>query len=265
MDEARVGIFGGSGFYSLLEDAREVAVETPYGAPSDTLTLAQIDGTPVAFLPRHGRHHTIPPHAINYRANVWAMQKLGVEAILAPSAVGSLQRSIEPGHFVLCDQFVDRTNSRKDTFYDGPQVVHVSAAEPYCPILRAHAAAVCRRLGVTAHEKGTLVVIQGPRFSTRAESAWFTAMGWEVVGMTGYPECHLARELQIPYVNLSLVTDYDAGLVAEDTAPVSSEEVLRVFQQNVTRVRDVLFELVRTLPDLSESPARSALAGAHLG
>lgn len=263
---ADVGIFGGSGFYSLLPQVREVKIETPYGPPSDTIALATVGDKQVAFLPRHGKSHALPPHQINYRANVWAMKSLGVTDILAPNACGSLQSHVKPGHLVVCDQFVDRTSGRKDTFYDGPVTTHVSAVEPYCPVLRAHAVAVCKNLGVDVHERGTVVVIQGPRFSTKAESRWFTGQGWEVINMTQYPECYLARELEISYVNLSLITDYDAGLVGDDPdiKPVTNDEVLRVFEANKAKLKDVLFRMIETLPDTSQSPARNHLVHARL-
>ncbi|WP_309686016.1 S-methyl-5'-thioadenosine phosphorylase [Armatimonas sp.] len=262
---ATVGIFGGSGLYQLLTGAVEERwIETPYGPPSDKVVLGELGGKPVAFLPRHGRGHTIPPHKINYRANLWVMKSLGVDAVIGPCAVGSLQKHIEPGHVVLCDQFVDRTSGRVDTFYEGPIVTHVSAAEPYCPILRAHALAVCRRRGVTVHGTGTMVVVNGPRFSTKAESRWYTQMGWDIIGMTQYPEAYLARELELPYVNLSLVTDYDAGLVSEDAEAVTHETVLKVFAANIENLRGLLAELVETLPDTSASPAKTALMEARL-
>jgi 5'-methylthioadenosine phosphorylase len=260
---ADVGIFGGSGFYSLLSgDVREIKVETPYGPPSDRIALGEIAGRRVAFLPRHGRDHQLPPHRINYRANVWAMKSLGVTDLIGPNACGSLQTHVRPGDFVICDQFVDRTSGRVDTFYDGPITTHVSAADPYCPILRQHAVRVCRDRGVPVHDRGTVVVCQGPRFSTRAESRWFTQMGWEVINMTQYPECYLALEQEMSYVNLSLITDYDAGLVAEssDAEPVTNADVLRVFQANLETLRGVLIQMVETLPDTSDSPSRRVLA-----
>lgn len=262
---AEVGVFGGSGFYAFLDDVREVKIETPYGPPSDKIALAEVGGKRVAFLPRHGRDHSLPPHAINYRANVWAMKSLGVTDIIGPNACGSLQTHVKPGHFVVCDQFVDRTTGRRDTFYDGPVTTHVSAADPYCPVLRAHAIRVCREQGVTVHAAGTVVVIQGPRFSTKAESRWFTAMGWEVINMTQYPECYLARELEMSYVNLSVITDYDAGLIGEspEIRPVTNDEVLAVFTANIGVLKRVLFALIETLPDTSQSPARNHLARAR--
>ena len=193
--QVEIGIFGGSGLYALLDAYEEVIVETPYGEPSDAFMVGTLNGKSVAFLPRHGRNHTIAPHKINYRANLWAMQALGATGIIAPSAVGSLQADIHPGSMVVCDQFVDRTTGRKDTFFDDDRVVHVSPADPYCPILREHAIKAATHAGVPVHRSGTLVVINGPRFSTKAESQWFTNNGWHVIGMTGYPEAMLAREL----------------------------------------------------------------------
>ena len=262
---AQVGVIGGSGLYSLLDAVREVKVETPYGHTSDDIALAEVGGKTVAFLPRHGKGHRLPPHMINYRANIWALKSLGVTDILGPNACGSLQAHVKPGHFVICDQFVDRTSGRKDTFYDGPVTTHVSSADPYCPILREHAVRVCRDLGVEVHDRGTVVVIQGPRFSTKSESRWFTAQGWEVINMTQYPECYLARELEMSYVNISLITDYDAGLIGGDEgiAPVTNDEVLAVFTANIDKVRGVLFRMIETLPDTSASPARNCLASAR--
>ncbi|MGC1908798.1 MAG: S-methyl-5'-thioadenosine phosphorylase [Candidatus Dormiibacterota bacterium] len=244
-----IGIFGGSGLYQLLEGAREVPVETPFGPPSDSLWLGEMGGRRVAFMPRHGRDHTIPPHRINFRANLYAMREAQVGRILAPCAVGSLSAGIAPGHVVIPDQFVDRTWGRADTYWEGPSVQHVSAADPYCRDLGAGAAAAAGRQGATVHQGETLVVIQGPRFSTRAESRWFSGQGWGVIGMTGYPESILARELGLCYCAIALVTDYDAGLEGSaEIAPVTHEEVLKVFAANIGRVRQILFDLVEHLP-----------------
>ena len=178
---AEIGIFGGSGFYEFAEGGiEEIKVETPYGSPSDQVALMTVAGRRVAFLPRHGKHHTLPPHKVPYKANLWALKSLGVTRILAPSAVGSLQAHIAPGHFVINDQFVDRTTGRADTFYDGPVVTHVSSADAYCPQMRALAIEATRQHGIPVHETGTGVVIQGPRFSSKAESRWFTQMGWDM-------------------------------------------------------------------------------------
>ncbi len=258
-DLAEIGVIGGSGFYSLLDDVREIKVDTPYGPPSDSVFLADVAGRGVAFLPRHGRRHTIPPHRVNYRANVWALRSLGVKAVISPCAAGSLQRHVEPGHFVVADQFVDRTSGRADTFFDGPIVTHVSSAEIYDPVLRRIALDVIREHGITAHDGGTVVVIQGPRFSTKAESKWFSDAGWEVINMTQYPEAYLCRELGMAVVNISLITDYDAG-VLEGTEAVTAHDVLAVFEQNATRIREVVLDMVGRMPaDLDALGAAAAL------
>ena len=258
--QAEIGVFGGSGFYSLLDDPVEVKIDTPYGAPSAPVMLGDIGGRRVAFLPRHGSRHELPPHMINYRANVWAMKTLGVTRIVGPNACGSLQANVKPGDFVLCDQFVDRTSGRKDTFYDGPTTTHVSSADPYCPTMRAIAAEKGRGLGITMHETGTVVVIQGPRFSTRAESRWFAAQGWEVINMTQYPEAYLAREMEMCYCNISLITDYDAG--AEGADPVTNDEVVRVFSANLDKLKDLLFAMIPALPEERPCVCATALDGA---
>ena len=263
-EQAEIGVFGGSGFYSLLSGAREVAIETPYGAPSDQVAIGEIAGKRVAFLPRHGKQHQYPPQVINYRANLWAMKELGVTRIIGPTACGSLKASVAPGDMVVADQVVDRTTGRKDTFYDGPLTTHVSFAEPYCPQLRPIAIDALRSLGITTHENGTIVVIQGPRFSTRSESKWFSSAGWEVINMTQYPECYLARELEICYVNISLITDYDVGLEGEaGVEPVSHEEVIRVFASNNERVKQAIFKIVEATPAQRTCGCGSALTGAR--
>ena len=264
--KAEIGVFGGSGFYSLMDDFEEVKVETPYGAPSDLIALGTVAGKKVAFLPRHGRRHQLPPHAIPYRANIYAMKQLGVTRIIGPNAVGSLQTDIKPGDFVVCDQFVDRTTGRKDTFYDGPIATHISAAEPYCPTLRKLAVEIGREQGVRIHDGGTCVVIQGPRFSTRAESSWFTHMGWHVVNMTQYPECILALEQEICYVNIALVTDYDVGIVAEGGAePVNAAEIINVLNANNERVKRLIYEMIARMPDIRDCHCAHALENARLG
>ncbi|HET9455758.1 MAG TPA: S-methyl-5'-thioadenosine phosphorylase [Candidatus Limnocylindrales bacterium] len=258
-DRAEIGVFGGSGFYSLLDDVREIKVDTPYGPPSDSFFLATIGGRSVAFLPRHGRRHTIPPHRINYRANVWAMRSLGVKAVISPCAAGSLQPHVKPGDFVLCDQFVDRTRGRADTFFDGPIVSHLSSADIYDPELRRIALEVCREHGIDVHERGTIVVISGPRFSTKAESKWFGDAGWEVISMTQYPEAYLCRELGMAVVNIALITDYDAGVI-EGTEAVDARSVLEVFAQNAERIQRVVLEMIGRFPaDLDALGARAAL------
>jgi 5'-methylthioadenosine phosphorylase len=254
-----VGVFGGSGFYRFLDDVEEVAVDTPYGPPSARIRIGDVEGTGVAFMPRHGDEHTLPPHRINYRANLWAMKQVGVKRIVGPSACGALKPELEPGTFVVCDQFVDRTRMREDTFYDGPQTTHVSAAEPYCPDLS--------RLLADADEGivlgGTVVVIQGPRFSTQAESRWFSSAGWDVVNMTQYPEAWLARELELCYANLMLVTDYDVGLEGmPDVPPVSADAAFEVFKQNLDRLRALLFRAIPKIGPQPDCVCASALSSA---
>ncbi|MEE8601729.1 S-methyl-5'-thioadenosine phosphorylase [Euzebya tangerina] len=256
-----VGIFGGSGFYSLLDDAQEILIDTPFGQPSAPVTVGRIEDRTVGFMPRHGPDHHLPPHRINYRANVWAMKHLGATDMILPCAAGSLDRQVAPGSFVLCDQVVDRTKNRPDTFYDGPETVHVSFADPYDEELRATALTVARERGITVHDGGTMVVVNGPRFSTRAESRWYAAQGWQVIGMTQYPEVILCRELEMAALNISLITDYDVGLADDpDIAAVTHSEVLEVFAANISTLRDLLFALVPALPLSPDRPAFSALS-----
>jgi 5'-methylthioadenosine phosphorylase len=245
-----IGIFGGSGFYELLDDATEHRVDTPYGAPSDAVVTGTWSGREVAFLPRHGRDHRYPPHRVNYRANVWAMREVGVDALLAPCAVGSLRTELGPGHVVVLDQFVDRTRARADTFHDEAPVVHTSMADPYCSGLRGIVSQELDEVGRPHEDAGTIVVIQGPRFSTRAESRWFGAQGWDVVGMTQYPEVPLAREAGMCVTGIALVTDHDAGLEGHpDVEPVSHQQVLEVFAENVEHLKGLLSRVVARIPD----------------
>lgn len=269
--QADFGVIGGSGFYSFLDDVTEITVETPYGPPSDSLFVGEIAGRRVAFVPRHGRGHHLPPHRINYRANLWALRSVGVRQILGPCAVGGLRPEYGPGTLLVPDQVVDRTRSRAQTFYDGavrpdgqqPNVVHVSFADPYCSAGRAATLAAARAHAWEPVDGGTLVVIEGPRFSSRAESRWHAAQGWSVVGMTGQPEAGLARELGLCYTSLTLVTDLDAG--AETGEGVSHQEVLEFFGKNVTRMREVLFEAVGRLPQTRACACAHALDGLDPG
>lgn len=264
MVTAEIGIFGGSGFYDFAEGSvEEVEIETPYGPPSGSVALMTVAGRKVAFLPRHGKHHTLPPHKVPYRANLWAFKSLGVTRVLAPSAVGSLQSNIAPGDFVINDQFVDRTTGRVDTFFDGPEVVHVSSADCYCPQMRRLAIDSAAQNSVTVHSAGTVVVIQGPRFSSKAESRWFTQMGWNIVSMTQYPEVILAREMELCYATLSLVTDYDAGLVS-DTAAVQAHDVLEVLVQNTANAKRVLKTMLNAMPTERECSCGESLKYARM-
>jgi len=250
MTRADIGVFGGSGFYSFLDDVTEHTVTTAFGTPSAPVTVGTLAEVRVAFIPRHGRAHEFPPHRVNYRANIAALRDLGVRAVLAPFAAGSLQPTIHPGDFVVVDQFVDRTSARADTFYDsfddGP--THVSLADPYDPELRAALVTAARELDITVHDRGTVVVVQGPRFSTRAESAWYRSQGWDVINMTQYPEVALAREAGLRYAAVALVTDYDTGLEGlPGVEPVTQEQVFGFFEDNVHRVRDLLFNVIPRL------------------
>jgi len=252
---AEIGVFGGSGFYAFLDDVVEVPVHTPYGAPSAPVAIGTVEGRSVAFLPRHGKDHELPPHKVNYRANVWAMREVGVRRIFGPCAAGSLQPLVHPGDFVVLDQLVDRTWGRADTFFDGGVVGHVSFADPYCPELRSVLKEAGAGIDVAVRDGGTVVVIQGPRFSTRAESNFYRSFGWEVINMTQYPEAFLARELGICYAGLALITDYDTGLEGVDgIAPVTIDVVFEVLRRNVARTRDLLFAAI---PRVAESAACS--------
>ena len=258
---ADVGVFGGSGFYSFLESADEIEIDTPFGAPSDPITLGTVGGKRVAFIPRHGRDHRHMPAAVPARANLWALRSLGVTTVIGPCAAGSLKSSVHPGDFVVLDQLVDRTWGRPDTFYDAGHRHHVSFADPYCPVVARAAVDAARQVGVAVHERGTVVVIQGPRFSTRAESAWFRAQGWEVVNMTQYPEAYLARELGMHYAGIALITDYDTGVEHDPAvAAVTQDHVFAFFEENLHRMRGLLLELIEKLPtEVTGCECRSAI------
>jgi len=244
---AEIAVVGGTGVYDpgIIEDAREVKVYTPYGAPSDLVTLGTYGGRRIAFIPRHSRGHQIPPHKINSRANIWALKELGVKRIVASSAVGSLRDDYKPGDFVITDQFIDRTRKRLDTFYEGGQLCHVSSADPICPQLHDFYVEHARKLGLSVHPEGTYVCIEGPRFSTRAESRLYRQWGADIIGMTLYPECVLAREAEICYVSVAMVTDYDVWA----KKPVSTQEVLDTLQRNSKNFKRLIME---SLPDIPE-------------
>lgn len=238
-----IGVIGGSGFYSLLEEPDRVTVDTPYGAPSDAVTVGSLAGRPVAFVPRHGADHRFAPHTVPYRANVWALRSLGVRQVVSLSAVGSLTTALPQGSLVVPDQVVDRTRGRAHTFFDDARGVgHVSFADPYCP--RGRVAATGS--GVEVTDGGTLVVVNGPRFSSRAESKEFQSHGWSIIGMTGMPEAGLARELALCFTVLALVTDLDAGVEAGEG--VTHAEVLAQFAANLPRMKDLLVATLGKLP-----------------
>lgn len=254
-----VGVVGGSGFYSLLDDAEQHAVETPYGMPSDPITVGMLGGRQVAFLPRHGADHRFAPHVVPYQANLWALRSLGVRQVLSLSAVGSLTRELPTGTLVVPDQLADRTWGRPHTYFGGGHGVgHATFADPYCPDLRA--AALDAALGAVGG--GTIVVVNGPRFSTRAESKEFQRNGWQIIGMTAMPEAALARELGLCYATLGLVTDLDAGVEAGEG--VSHAEVLATFAANLPRLRDLLVSSIARLPLEPGDCGCAAAAGAPI-
>jgi 5'-methylthioadenosine phosphorylase len=258
------GIVGGSGLYELLEDAERVVVESPYGAPSAPIAVGELGGRTVGFLPRHGAGHVLPPHAVNYRANLWALAELGASDVILPCAAGSLRKAVEPGQFVVCDQLVDRTKYRADTLYHGPVTTHIGLADPYDAEMRRTALASGQRLDLPVVDGGTVAVIEGPRFSTRAESKAMAAMGWDLVNMTQYPEVALARELQMAALGIAVVTDYDVGLDDDPTIePVSKEAAMQAFEANIERLRRLLADIVASLPLSPDRPALTALTGAQ--
>jgi 5'-methylthioadenosine phosphorylase len=259
---ASIGVIGGTGLYEFLDDADEVTVSTPYGPPSDPLVIGEVAGRRVAFVPRHGRDHRFLPHRIPYRANLWALRSVGVRQVLAPSAVGSLSPSYGPGTLAVPDQLVDRTTGRIQTYYDNGPPVHVQFADPYCPVGRRCAVAAAQAFGWEPVPSGTLVVIEGPRFSTRAESRWYAAQGWTLIGMTGHPEAVLARELALCYTTITLVTDTDAGV--EEGEGVTQAEVFGVFRDNTKRLRELLVNVIATLPASRDCPCPHALDGLDL-
>lgn len=261
---AEIGILGGSGFYDLAEALKEIKIETPYGPPSDKISVGVIAGRKVAFLPRHNKDHEIPPHKINYCANIWALKSLGVHHIVTVTAVGSLQLKYKPGSFVIVDQFIDRTRSRIDTFYNGPIVTHVSSAYPYCSEVSKIMYAKGREMGLDIYEKGTVVVINGPRFSTAAESMWYTKMEWDVVNMTQYPEVVLAKEVSVGYSAIAIVTDYDAGIIGlKGIKPVSVETIRNIFSRTLPMSKKLVLKTIASLPKRMKCKCHLSLKGAR--
>jgi 5'-methylthioadenosine phosphorylase len=259
--KAEIGIIGGTGVYDpkLLENATTVEMSTPFGNPSDIITLGELAGKKIAFVNRHGKGHTIPPHKVNSRANIWALKELGVKRILAPNAVGSLKEEYKPGDVVVVDQFIDFTKKRDYTFYDGGKVYHVSLADPFCEELRKALIEAGKGLELQLHDKGTYICIEGPRFSTRAESRMFRSFA-DVIGMTLVPECQLAREAEICYASIATVTDYDVW--AEK--PVSTEEVLKTMKENLENVRKLIQEVIPKIPSERKCICREALKDAGI-
>ena len=267
-EQADIGIFGGTGIYDsgLLKDSKEITIDTPYGKTSDSITIGAFHGTKIAFMPRHGKKHSIPPHMINYRANIWAFKELGITRIIAPSAVGSLKENFQPGDFALPTQFLDFTKSRETSFSENGKVIHISVADPFCPELqKAVISAVGTKNqidgdpGITLHQGCTYVCIEGPRFSTKAESKFFKSTGADIIGMTLVPECQLAREAQICYVSISTVTDYDVW--AEKT--VTAKEVMKTLSENVQDTKKILITLIDKIPKTRSCNCEKALSEAE--
>jgi 5'-methylthioadenosine phosphorylase len=262
--QAEFGVIGGSGLYDpkLLKNIKEVTVDTPYGKPSDAITVGELNGKTVAFLPRHGKKHTIRPTDVPARANIFAFKKLGVKHILATSTVGSLREEYHPGEIVFVDQFIDRTTRREESFYTVAEgkVCHISVAEPMCPQLRKTLISVAKTLKIQMHETGTYVCIEGPRFSTKAESKMYRQWGADVVGMTLVPECVLAREAEICYANISTVTDYDVW----KEHVVSVEDIITVMRSNTENLKRIISEAVVKVPAESSCTCGCALKGAFV-
>ena len=260
-NSAEVGIIGGTGIYDsgLLKESKEIDINTPYGKPSDIITLGIFKGKKIAFLPRHGKKHTIPPHMINYRANIWAFKELGIKRIIAPSAVGSLKEEFAPGDFVIPTQFIDFTKSRNGSFSELGRVIHISVAEPTCPEIHKIVQQVIDAKGIPIHDSGTYLCIEGPRFSTKAESKFFKSTGADIIGMTLVPECQLAREAQICYTSISTVTDYDVW--AEK--PVTAKEVIATLSKNVDNMKSILTDLIEKIPTERKCNCEKALEEAE--
>ncbi len=258
--QAEIGIIGGTGVYDpkLIKNLKETTIETPYGKPSDTLILGELEGKRVAFLPRHGKKHTIRPTDVNSPANIFALKKLGVQRILASSTVGSLREEYKPGDIVFVDQFIDRTTRREESFYTENKVCHISVAEPTCAELRQILTSVAKKANFSFHDKGTYVCIEGPRFSTKAESRMYRNWGADVVGMTLVPECVLAREAEICYASIAMVTDYD---VWKDH-PVCVDDIVKTMKANIENVKQIITETIKQIPEKRECECKTALKSA---
>ncbi|MDQ3872487.1 MAG: S-methyl-5'-thioadenosine phosphorylase [Thermoproteota archaeon] len=261
-NSADIGIIGGTGIYDpeVFSAKHEIKVHTPYGDTSDLVTIGEYLGIKAAFIPRHGKGHRIPPHRINNRANIWALKQLGVKRIIAPSAVGSLKEKFKPSDIAIPDQFIDFTKSRQYTFYDGGQVCHISVADPFCPELRDIAINKVKELKFPLHSKGTYLCIEGPRFSTKAESKLFQdIMNADIIGMTLVPEVNLAREAEICYVSIATITDYDVWA----DHPVTSAQIIEVLAKNVEKTKKLIAEVMPAIPvERNKCACSNALQGA---
>ncbi len=256
-----IGVIGGSGVYDaeFLKNSEEITLEGKYGSPADSYLVGEYLGKQIAFLPRHGKDHALAPHQVNYRANIDGFRQLGVQRIIAAQAVGSLKEEYKPGDLAFTDQFIDRTSGRESTFFDEGKVAHVSMADPMCQPLREILISGARELGIKHHEKATYVCIQGPRFSTRAESELFRSWNADIIGMTLVPESILAKEASICYAPVSMVTDYDCW---KEGHIVSHEEVISVMEQNVGKIKKLLVEVIAKIPDERSDECKNAMEGA---
>lgn len=261
-EDLEIGIIGGTGIYdpSMFMEEKNVKVYTPFGEPSDLITISFHDRRKIAFLPRHGKNHTIPPHKVDYRANIWALKEIGAKRIIAASAVGSLREDYKPGDFVIPHQFIDRTKKRADTFYQGGKVYHISVADPFCPELRKALIKTGKTIGVTVHSEGTYVCVEGPRFSTKSESKLFRDWGADIIGMTLYPECVLAREAELCYACVAMITDYDVW--AEKS--VSAREVMETMKRNIENFKKLISRAIKTIPSQRDCICAKALRDASV-
>ena len=260
---ADIGIIGGSGMYSMLSTVDEIQIETRYGRPSDKVVISEYGGKRIAFTPRHGRKHTIPPHRVPYMANMQAMKELGVSRVISTNAVGSLRKDYKPGEFVIFDQFVNMAQGRADTIFDSERVVHVSMADPYCPELRRVCAEALKGRGAEYHESCTVLVINGPRFSTKAESRFFSSNHMDVINMTQYPEAALAREHGICYLGVGVITDYDAGIAEDDAPPAAFDMINKIFDQNSETLKSAITDMLPKISDTKGCSCSASLNGAQ--
>lgn len=262
-----IGVIGGTGIYTLIDNPETIDMSNNENKPSDIFMVGTISNRTVAFLPRHGNKHTIPPHMVPYKSNIDAFVRLGVTRLIGITAVGSLRTDYKPGDFVFTDQFINMTSGRKDTFFNKSPVTHVSTAFPYCSELRGVAAKSATRLGLNYHESGTVVVVNGPRFSTKAESKFFSKIGSDIISMTQYPEVALAKEKAMCYLNISVVTDYDIGLddvVAGEGGPVSSDDVQKIFGESMVNIKKLIADIIANIPTNRGCICEKALEGAEI-
>jgi 5'-methylthioadenosine phosphorylase len=264
MPQAKIGVIGGSGLYDIegLTGIEEVNPDTPFGKPSDTITIGRLEGTGIAFLPRHGKGHRISPTEVPYRANIYALKGLGVEWIIAVNTVGSFKQEIKPGDLVIPDQLIDRTRSRANSFFGGGLVVHIPFAEPFCPVLSQILLEAARETGASVHPKGTYVVMEGPAFSTKAESRLYRSWGADIIGMTALPEAKLAREAEICYATIAGVTDYDSW--QEQSEPFTVDVILNILRQNIDTIKKIIKLAVARIPEKHDCECATALKAAFV-